>query len=203
MVQRIGGSINAVAPVAAADPQHQERTRTMHTQYSVRPRTVRAVALVVIATVVVGSAMAACRITTPQPRPAASVADEVRSTTETLLNALVAADVPTLQRLHATDFQAVTPDGSVLSRDGFLHAGASGDLDFRRFDAIAAKQIRVHGDAAAVRYEATIDIVVAGMGRLRHNIWQTDLYEHRDGRWQVVWSQATAVGPIPTPEPAP
>jgi len=64
-------------------------------------------------------------------------------------------------------------------------------------------QIRVHADAAVVRYESTIDIVAADLGRLRHQAWHTDLYEHRDGHWQVVWSQATAVGPLPSPEPAP
>jgi len=164
---------------------------------------VRTVALIVIAIAVVGSAMSAWRSTTPQSRPAASATDEVRSTTDTRLNGLVAADISTLQRIHAADFQLVTPGpGAVLSRGDFLHAVASGDLHYRRIELITAKQIRVFGDAAAVRHEATIDIVVAGMGRLRHNIWPTDLYEHRGGHWQVIWSQATAVGPIPTPEPA-
>jgi hypothetical protein len=26
--------------------------------------------------------------------------------------------------------------------------------------------------------------------------WHTDLYEQRDGTWQVVWSQATTIQPM-------
>jgi len=78
-----------------------------------------------------------------------------------------------------------------LSKDEYLGHIASGYLDYRVWepDVIA---VRVQGRMALLRYHAHLDIVVAGhdvVGPLRR-YWHTDSYEQRDGRWQVVWSQA-------------
>jgi hypothetical protein len=35
--------------------------------------------------------------------------------------------------------------------------------------------------------------VVADGQTVQHDGWTTDLFERRDGRWQLVWSQSTAV----------
>ena len=121
----------------------------------------------------------------------------------TRLHALVAADLPTLQGGLADDYEAVTPDGDVLSRGEFVGTIASRDIDYLSFEPVTDIEVRVHGDAAVVKYESRIDIVLVKVGRLRHEAWHTDLYERQDGHWRVVWSQATAVGPLPTPEPTP
>jgi hypothetical protein len=47
--------------------------------------------------------------------------------------------------------------------------------------------------SAAVRYCAEIEAIFDGTTTRRGRYWHTDLYEHRDGRWQVVWSQATEI----------
>ena len=38
-----------------------------------------------------------------------------------------------------------------------------------------------------------LEIVVQGNHIPRQRYWHTDLYERREGRWQVVWSQATGI----------
>jgi hypothetical protein len=52
--------------------------------------------------------------------------------------------------------------------------------------------VRLHGDAAVIRYQSQIQILVSGKldsGRF----WHTDSYEKRHGGWQAVWSQATRI----------
>jgi hypothetical protein len=44
-----------------------------------------------------------------------------------------------------------------------------------------------------IRYRSQLEIVVGGQRTSRRPYWHTDAYEKRDGRWQVVWSQATDV----------
>lgn len=44
-----------------------------------------------------------------------------------------------------------------------------------------------------------IDIQVAGIGHLTHPAWSIALYERRNGRWQLVWEQTGAIGPLPSP----
>lgn len=53
--------------------------------------------------------------------------------------------------------------------------------------------MRVHGDAAVVRYRATPEVVFDGIAIPREQYWRTDTYERTDGRWQVVRSRADAI----------
>jgi hypothetical protein len=48
------------------------------------------------------------------------------------------------------------------------------------------------GDSATLRYRESFDLVKGGT-RLTHQAWSTVLYERRQGRWQVVREQTTAV----------
>ena len=107
------------------------------------------------------------------------------------LHALVAADLVAADTLHAEDFQLVTPGGDALSKDEYLAGIASGEIDYRRWEAETI-DAHVRGEAGCVRYRSTIEITVDGreLGAVR--CWHTDYYERRDGRWQVVLSQATA-----------
>lgn len=61
-----------------------------------------------------------------------------------------------------------------------------------RIRATERERLRLYGDAAAIQYRSNTEIVVGGEQLVLHN-WHTDLYEQRDGRWQVVWSQATSI----------
>ena len=145
-----------------------------------------------VVAVVVGTSAA-------RPADASAVQTEIRALAVMRDRALVDADMPALEKIHASDYQLITPDGTVLSRADFLNSVASGDLNYLTFRAISPIRVRLLGDAAAVRYESHIDIVVRGFGRIASDNWHTDLYERRSGHWQVVWSQATPVGQLPVP----
>lgn len=121
--------------------------------------------------------------------------DELRATERERLRSLVDADMVVARRLHADNFQLINPVGGVLSKDDYLGRIASGDIDYLEWEPEEV-EVRLYGDAAVIRYQARLRIMVRGMpdapsGRF----WHTDLYERRDGRWQVVWSQATQIQP--------
>ncbi len=108
------------------------------------------------------------------------------------VRALVAADVAAARLLHADDFQLITPIGSMLSREDYLGAIASGHMRYVSWEPEAIS-VRLYGAAAVLRYQAQLEIVFAGHAVPRARYWHTDSYEWRDGRWQAVWSQATAI----------
>lgn len=119
-------------------------------------------------------------------------ADSVRATEHERLRALVSADVEAARRLHADDFQLINPFGGSLSKEQYLGGIASGQLDYLVWepDSIA---VHWYDRAAAIRYRSQLEIVVQGQKISRRPYWHTDVYEKRDGRWQVVWSQATEI----------
>ena len=97
------------------------------------------------------------------------------------------------RQLHADDYELVTPIGVLLSKDQYLGAVATGDLEYRAWDVESPIKVRMYSELALIRYQADIEIVVQGKGYPRARYWHTDAYEKRAGRWQVVWSQATAL----------
>ena len=109
------------------------------------------------------------------------------------LRALVEADVDRAARLHADDFQLITPSGRVLSKEGYLEAIRSGDIDYALWET-GEIVVRSYGDVAVIRYPSEIAFTVDGTRTPRRRYWHTDIYERHDGRWQVVWSQATTIG---------
>ncbi|HEU4681413.1 MAG TPA: nuclear transport factor 2 family protein [Gemmatimonadales bacterium] len=124
--------------------------------------------------------------------PPAGDADSLRATERERLRALVAGDVTRARPLHADDFQLINPRGGDLSKEQYLGGIASGQIDYLFWepDSIA---VRLYRDAAVIRYPSQLEIVVQGAHIPRQRYWHTDLYERRDGRWQVVWSHATGI----------
>ena len=119
-------------------------------------------------------------------------ASELRAIEKERLRSLVEGDVETAVRLHASDFQLINPAGVALSRDEYLGAIASGELDYLVWEPGTIK-IRRYGEAAVVRYEAEAQAVAGGQTTPLRRFWHTDVYEKRNGSWQVVWSQATLI----------
>jgi hypothetical protein len=105
------------------------------------------------------------------------------------LRALAEADTETAAPLHAEDYWLITPSGSEMTKDDYLGAIASGQLRYQVFEPVS--EMAVLGDAvvAVLRYRARISFDdEPGL-----TCWHTDCYRLRDGVWQVVWSQATAI----------
>lgn len=118
--------------------------------------------------------------------------DLIRATEHERLRALVDGNVALASPLHADDFQLINPLGGSLSKEQYLGAVASGDIDYRVWEP-GAIEVRLYGEAAIIRYQSKLEIVVQGRQVPLRSHWHTDSYERRDGRWQVVWSQATAI----------
>lgn len=118
--------------------------------------------------------------------------DRIRETERVRLRALVEADMATAKPLHAEDFQLITPIGLPLSRDEYLGAIASGQINYLSWEP-SDIAVRLKGRAAVIRYRARLEVIFHGHPVPPGQYWHTDTYEHRDGRWMVVWSQATAI----------
>jgi hypothetical protein len=157
----------------------------------------RRIAAAAALVIVLVSALAAIAVAAP---PGGSPAGErLRDIERTRLAALVDANMPVVEALHADDFQVVPPHGFPLSREEYVGAVASGDINYLEFKPISPIDVHLYGQAAVLTYMSHIDIVVSGIGHVAHDAWHTYLYEKRAGRWQAVWEQATAIGGIPEP----
>jgi hypothetical protein len=128
----------------------------------------------------------------------AATRNQIRSLEQRERQDVVDANAADLDRLLATDFTLITPDGQLLSRDGYLLALASGDLDFRVFEPVSPIAIHTDGQQAVVNFSSRLD-VSSGTRHLKHEAWHTHVWEKSHGRWQMVWSQTTAVGGFPPP----
>ena len=122
-------------------------------------------------------------------------AELIRDTERARLRALVAGDIETAGRLHATEFQLITPIGMALSRNDYLGAIASGQIKYLAWEP-GPIAVRYHQRHAVIRYRARLEVVFGGHRVAPGDYWHTDAYEHRDGQWMVVWSQATAISPM-------
>jgi hypothetical protein len=116
----------------------------------------------------------------------------IRATERERLRALVAADVARAEPLHSDAFQLINPLGGVLSKDQYLGAIGSRQLDYLFWEPESIA-VRVYGDVAVIRYRSQLEVVVQGRHIPRQRYWHTDVYERRESQWQIVWSQATCI----------
>ncbi len=101
--------------------------------------------------------------------------------------ALVERDLAAIERLHAPEYQLITPGGKVFSRQAYLEAIKA--APFYAAWGIESMSVRVSEQLAVVRYLARLEFP-SGRGVV---CWHTDTYEPRASGWQAVWSQATEV----------
>lgn len=105
--------------------------------------------------------------------------------------AIVCRDLEMIERLHAPDYELITPAGRTFSRARYLAAIAA--EPFYAAWEHGPMRVRISPAMAVVRYPAKITFP---SGRVV-DCWHTDSYELRGDDWQAVWSQATLL-----PEPA-
>jgi len=119
--------------------------------------------------------------------------EELRTIERERLAAFVATDIPTLQRLHANDFQLVNPAGQELNRDDYLNGVAQGFIQYKAWEPESRIQVYVYGDVAILRYRATVELAVQGEAQPVQHFWQIEVYEKRRDGWQAVYSQSTRI----------
>lgn len=150
--------------------------------------------IAVLAVALVGTSSVAVARSEPQIHHGQdeAQAQTLRGIEEQRLRALVDADIRTARRLHAHDFQLINPAGLALSDEEYLAFVATGAVDYLVFEPISEIVVRTYGQSGVLRYQSQIEVVVFGEHQSL-KAWHTDVYELRHGRWQVVWSQATAI----------
>ncbi len=171
-------------------------------QVFVRRRQRRIQALAVAACVIVILALSGVLASQAGDDSSPPVIDQVtvqtlRQTEQGRLSALVAAERPELEQLHADDFELITPTGDPLTREAYLDAVATGGLDFQTYEPVTPIEVRLYGDAAVLRYKSRIVVVPGDEPRRADGAWHTCLYENRGGDWKIVWEQTTLVDPDP------
>ena len=119
-------------------------------------------------------------------------ADQLRAIERARLRSLVDADVATARRLHADNFELINPVGGTLSKEQYLRDVASGELDYLEWEP-GEIRVRLDDKSAVIRYQAHLRVSVRGSAGRTVTFWHTDLYEKRNGQWQIVWSHATQV----------
>ena len=105
--------------------------------------------------------------------------------------AIVNRDLTGIERLHAQEYELITPSGRVWSRARYIAAIAA--QPFYASWECGPIQVRRSSAMAMVRYAAKITFPSGSVV----DCWHTDSYELRGNVWQAVWSQATA-RPAPT-----
>ncbi|HET9389060.1 MAG TPA: nuclear transport factor 2 family protein [Steroidobacteraceae bacterium] len=120
-----------------------------------------------------------------------SAADQVRTAERTLLRAAVDGDTRTAGALLARDLQLIDVTGTPETRADYL-ANIGGGVDFVTLKPIKPISVRVYGNNAVARVKLQFKVVAHGQ-MVQHKGWTTGMFERRDGRWQLVWSQSTAV----------
>jgi hypothetical protein len=108
------------------------------------------------------------------------------------LKALVDRDLDAGEQLHGADYQLITPGGAALSKRDYLDGILTGALNYRVFEVASEVRVKAYEDVGVLRYQALIEVDFPG-GHDGGKFWHTDIYERRDGQWQVVWSQATRI----------
>jgi hypothetical protein len=127
------------------------------------------------------------------PGASSSLEEALRETEERRLQSLVEFDMEVADELHTDDFQLINPAGAPLSKQDYIGGLESGFMDYVTFEPVSDIDVRVYGDAAALRYQSEIEIHLSDGFVDMGQFWHTDVYELRDGNWQVVWSQATKI----------
>ena len=113
---------------------------------------------------------------------------EVRRT-----QALVARDMPAIERLHASDYELISPPGRVMTRERYLSLIAAEPF-YAKWEH-GAMRVRLSEGMAAIRYQAKITFP---SGKVV-DCWHTDIYALQAGSWKAVWSQATQLPPTSAP----
>lgn len=120
-----------------------------------------------------------------------TLADEIRAVERARLAAMVAADMPTLERLLAEDLQYGHSTGAVHSKRELLALLGNGALDYLVLQPHAL-DVRTYAGTSLV--SGTLDVdATSGSRRLQTALRFLAVYAHRDGRWQLVGYQSAAI----------
>lgn len=111
--------------------------------------------------------------------------------------ALTKPDADAVEALLADEFYLVTPDGATATKEDFVDDVESGDLKLESNKLSDMKVRAATPEMAVVTYRSTDKGTSNGKDISGQCLW-TDVLVKRDGQWQVLTGQGTALA---EPEP--
>jgi len=107
--------------------------------------------------------------------------------------ALLKADLPTLDGILASDYVFTGAEGEVQTKTQSMDELKNGVLKFTAF-AVDDMNVRVFGDTAVVTGRSTEEGIERGKDISGQDRW-TDVFVRRDGRWQAIATHSSRVKP--------
>lgn len=107
-------------------------------------------------------------------------------------NAVLASDMKSMDSLLAQDYMAISPSGTLQSRDETLATLRSRRIHFTTLD-ISDRKVRLYGSTAVVTSQANIEATTPE-GPVAGHYWYTRVYARNpQGQWKIVSFEASRV----------
>jgi ketosteroid isomerase-like protein len=141
-----------------------------------------------------------CLAPVPMLGQADKAEQQVRELCNSLNQALIKADVPTLNKIFADEFTIIRPNGTAVGKAEAVKDVESGKTKFESIEA-SDSTIHVYGNTAVL---TTVERTSAQIGgrAISGQARNTYVCVKRDGRWVVVLRQITPVVPPKSETPA-
>jgi ketosteroid isomerase-like protein len=107
-------------------------------------------------------------------------------------SALMTSNTKAMDGLLAEDYMAITPSGTLESREDTLENLRTGKVHFTTLD-VSDRKVRFYGSTAVVTSQVTIQAVTPD-GPVNGNYWYTRVYARSpQGQWKIVSFEASRV----------
>jgi ketosteroid isomerase-like protein len=107
-------------------------------------------------------------------------------------SALMTSNTKAMDGLLAEDYMAITPSGTLESREETLENLRTGKVHFTTLD-VSDRKVRFYGSTAVVTSQVTIQAVTPD-GQVNGNYWYTRVYARNpQGQWKIVSFEASRV----------
>lgn len=107
-------------------------------------------------------------------------------------NAVLTSDTKAMDGLLSPDYMAITPSGTLQTRDDTLATLRSGRIHFTTLD-ISDRKVRFYGLTAVVTSQANIEATTPE-GPVAGHYWYTRIYARNpQGQWKIVSFEASRV----------
>lgn len=107
-------------------------------------------------------------------------------------DAELTSNIKAMDALLAADYMAITPAGTLQSRDEALENLRSGKVRFTTID-VSDRKVRIYGSTAVVTSQANV-LATTPDGEVSGSYWYTRVYaRNAQGQWKIVSFEASRV----------
>lgn len=121
----------------------------------------------------------------------ATAESDVLSLDDQRYTARANGDVDAMSRIYADDYTLITAEGALRAKSDQIDEMRAAQLKFNPIE-IIDRTVRVYGDSAIVLAHEHSSIIRNGQ-EIGGNFRTSRIYVRRDGRWQLVHTQATRI----------